>query len=738
MIATVGIAILGFVALSFFGLAVLMVLPAGRRGALLPATPLFGAAFLVVFLHLSGLLLPVRVGVWWAIAAALALIVVGFLRHRSWSFGGWRAFAWWAAAVGIGTIGALMSWLPSFRAHTALVVQPTLSNDAFYYVSVSRWLNDNPITQLPSIGTNPLTGLDSPAFGPAFDSLNTGLRVGQELVQAALSSLTGLQPVEAFSPWLGLWVLLLPGAAWVFGAAFGLRPITRLALGGLLATSLSLAFQVFNQNADSILGIAFLPLVIGLVVATLSPSPRPDQDAPQQPQPNLGVPLWLAAGALSALVGTYTEFVPFLGMTLVSVVLIRPLRDWRRTLTRAIALVGVAVLMAPLVWWRAVKSLLFVGGVTSNGGGDVVKLDELGRLFLGPYLAVVEGTDVTTYGTATVVAVWILIALLGTGALLAVFWRYSRGYAVGAVIVSAVIVFVIANKGNLYISGRAVDMVTPLLIMAAVLGWSALIELVRRSAPRVPRTLVSVVALGLVVLMMGTGARVATRHIDATVTSIRAVTDDYNEAADWIDSVGGESGEHVTVAVATLFEQLWLSDQLADRPDVSYVNLRGDLGYRADLTMESFWAGEADRFVLVGPGAVVDDDAAAVLEKNSTFTLLDMTQPATVVVPVVDDRNWTWTLDGAGHLTSSTSAELEILSGRQSLAGLVLDIGGLDGKSDVTLSQSGRGVATVQVIDGRASIPLEDVSVDGGLATVRITIDGDMDEPFILEGIRHG
>jgi hypothetical protein len=115
-----------------------------------------------------------------------------------------------------------------------------------------------------------------------------------------------------------------------------------------------------------------------------------------------------------------------------------------------------------------------------------------------------------------------------------------------------------------------------------------------------------------------------------------------------------------------------------------------------------------------------------------------MTQPATVVVPVVDDRNWTWTLDGAGHVTSSTSAELEILSGRQGLAGLVLDIGGLDGKSNVTLSQSGRDVATAQVIDGRASIPLEDVSVDGGLSTVRITIDGDMDEPFILEGIRHG
>ena len=168
------------------------------------------------------------------------------------------------------------------------------------------------------------------------------------------------------------------------------------------------------------------------------------------------------------------------------------------------------------------------------------------------------------------------------------------------------------------------------------------------------------------------------------------------------------------------------------------MNLRGDLGYRADLTMESFWAGEADRYVLVGPGAVVDDDATAVLEKNSTFTLLDMTQPATVVVPVVDDRNWTWTLDGGGHLTSSTSAELEILSGRQSLAGLVLDIGGLDGKSNVTLSQSGRDVATVHVIDGRASIPLEDVSVNGGLSTVRITIDDDTDEPFILEGIRHG
>ena len=237
---------------------------------------------------------------------------------------------------------------------------------------------------------------------------------------------------------------------------------------------------------------------------------------------------------------------------------------------------------------------------------------------------------------------------------------------------------------------------------------------------------------------MGTGARVAARHIDATATSIRAVTNDYSEAADWIESVGGDSGEDVTVAVATLFEQLWLSDQLADRPDVSYVNLRGDLGYRADLTMESFWAGETDKYLLVGPGAFADESAAAVVDKNSTFTLLDMTQPATVVVPVVDDLNWTWGLDGGGHLSSSTSAELEILSGQQSLAGLVLDIGGLTDKSEVTLSQDGTDVSTIQIADGRASIPLDGVTVTDGLATVRITVDGDVDEPFTLEGIRHG
>ena len=283
----------------------------------------------------------------------------------------------------------------------------------------------------------------------------------------------------------------------------------------------------------------------------------------------------------------------------------------------------------------------------------------------------------------------------------------------------------------------SVDMLTPLLLLGAGLGWWGMVSWVKRAAPRIPARVVPTIALCAAVAVAATSLGVATRHIVANAESIRTVTADFNEAASWIDELGGDKGEDVTVAVATLFEQLWLSEALHDRADVSYVNLRGDLGYRANLSMESFWDGEHDRYVLAGPGAFVSASPGAVLESNDTFTLLDMSAAATVVVPIVSDREWGWQLDAAGNLASYAAAEVEILSGSESLGGLYLAISGVPGNATVALSQDGRELVNGAAQGGKAQLALDGVELNGGLATVKITVDGDATLPFILEGIKH-
>ena len=91
MLDVIAITLSGFVLLSLFGIAILMLVPVAQRGILLPAVPLFGAAFLVVTLHLTGLFVAVRLGIWIAVALAVGLLILGLLRHRSAHVGGTRA-----------------------------------------------------------------------------------------------------------------------------------------------------------------------------------------------------------------------------------------------------------------------------------------------------------------------------------------------------------------------------------------------------------------------------------------------------------------------------------------------------------------------------------------------------------------------------------------------------------------------------------------------------------------------
>jgi hypothetical protein len=716
-------AVAAFAILGVVGLALVLNLAPKQRLVLFPAAPVLGAVVLVVLLHLSSLALPVNAGIWIVAALAVAALVAAVVRNRSWRFVPARSVVAAVVVVAVGAAGAVLTLLPSILAQSPLAIQPTAGNDAFYYVSVAQWVRDNALTATPDIGTGPGSGSDSPAYGPALESLRLGLRVGQELVNAGISTMLGVTPVATISPMLGVYVALLPGGAWVLGTAFRLPAAARVVLGALLVTSFSLISQTLNQNADSVLGIAFLPLVIGLCALVLFRTRGQGRVAP----------VWLAAAALAALVGTYTEYVPFLFAALGGLALIGPLATLATRVLRALGILGLSVLIGPVIWFRAVQGLLLAATLSSAGATEVPTALETAWRFTGPYQGVLRGFDPALGGTVTTLSVVVLLAGVGVGVVLALASSRTRGLAIGGAFVASAGAAFIAMRSTAYITGRAIDMVTPLLVIVAVLGWSV----AGRWTMAVPRRPVAIVLTSLLVAAgVGgslAGARVAANNATVKASDDRVVSAEFEEAAGWIDALGDSDGADVSVAVGTQFDQLWLSDALAELPDVSYINLRGDLGYRSDLDLVDFWDGEPDRYVLVGPGAYASYDPDALIESNTRFFLLDLTKDATVAIPVIDDGNWSWVVDASGAISSLKSARVQLLTSRADLSGVSLTFTGV--AAGATLTLDGSPTSQPAPAAGGVELALADVPVVDGLAELVVTSSPDELAGFTLAGV---
>ncbi|TFD71226.1 hypothetical protein [Cryobacterium gelidum] len=736
IIEVIGIGIGSILILSVLGFAVLVHLRQELRVVLVPAVPLIGAAYLVVVLHLTGLFLPVRVGIWVAVGVAIAGMLLQFWRGRI-------AFVDWFSALPnlvsvsvVGLLGALLAWLPSLLAGSSLPMQATESNDAFYYVSVSRWALDHAITALPDIGISPLTGADSPAFGPAYESVHYSLRVGQEVLQAGLGVLTTVPIVNGFSPLLGVWVFLISGGAWTLGAAFGISRVARLVMGGMLVASFSVQSQVLQQNADSLLGISFLPLVVGLVSMVVRPTP-------DHPRP----PLWLPGLALAAILGTYSEYLPLLGVTLASLTLIGPLGGLRSALFRAGGLIGLSIAMGPLIWFKTVSSLLFIGALTADGNGQGATVSAIARQITEPwrpFLSVVWPAKLSFLAIA-VLAVFVVVGLVA--ALATLFFRRTRPYAVGGLVLASGIVLFIGSRGNEYITRRAADMLSPLLIIAVVLGASAVIQAIGRERRRTIRRALTIGVLALSVGGIGSSSYLTARMIIHERKDDRVVSPQVAEAATWVTRADGhENGNDVTAAVATMYDQLWLSDALAGAPDVSYVNLRGDLGYRGNLKLTSYWDGELDPYVLVGPGSYFAAGNHSVVEEDGIFSLLDLSSgPTTVVVPYQRDDlprdgrgSWSWTLNPDGSISGGSGSGLQILSSAASLDETFLLLTGVAPGATVNLFQGQVliGTQTVEKEDFRMS--LDGVHLDAGTAQVEVRVAAHDTSPLTLKGIVNG
>lgn len=622
MLITALIIACAWVMLTSVGWVVLGPLERRMRDGLLPTAPLVGVVSLVVVLHTTSLVLSVRAGVWVVGATLLVIVVVATRRDRTWWRPDRRALAALVLTAACGAAPAVWLLAPSVATGDSGVIQPSLNNDAFYYVSLADWLQDHPSTQRPETGPTPETSTFPPSFGPAQTQLETGLRIGQELVHAALATALGADTERAWYPLTALWVLLLPASGIAAARYLRLSTFVGLALGTTTAVSALVVFQFAQQNSDSLLGTALVFPAVGATMAAVSR---------RHPYGSR----WLAALLLTGLVGAYPEFMPLVAPALVVAVLARARADIPRAVRSAVALLGLGLAMGLPVWVRAATSLLFLGGIESDQFPTAFTGEPVAVL-LGRFLGVMSFED----GSAPVVLLAICAAFVATGVAAALVlssrrWVFGSLLAVGLFLA----IYMVTVRDRPYTQQRVLQFLLPLVLLVVAVGWDRLWRRARDrdrdgTGPpdgRARRAAAIVAVLGTVgaVAMVGANARVNQAMDLASKAEHRHVGPEFAQAARWVRRLAGADGSQAMVLVGDFFAQLWISDALRDTPKVSYPTL-----YRSYQRISSYWDGDPRRWLLVDRSALTVTAPGVIVRSNDRFMLLDLSLgPAVVAVP---------------------------------------------------------------------------------------------------------
>ncbi len=266
----------------------------------------------------------------------------------------------------------------------------------------------------------------------------------------------------------------------------------------------------------------------------------------------------------------------------------------------------------------------------------------------------------------------------------------------------------------------------PLLLLASGAGWAALLRVLRSRARAGDgrRSLVgparSVVAIGLVLSTAAfavVNLRSATGGLDRAYATSRHVDATFDEAGDWVAEHGGPDGEPVTALVPDLFAQMSVVEALREAPLVSSPALRPDC-----FGLTSYWAGESDRFLLVGPGAHVTANPAAVVEENAWFRLVDTSAGPVIAVTPMDLPSWWHAAQTDGQMTGPDLGTVLVLRPPTATTtpALELSVPGADGPVDVLLTVVQTGATTRAVLDADGTL----VPVNlGGLRWATVTVD---------------
>jgi len=705
------------VVLCVLGLAVLAPMRAGRRDALLPAAPVLGAALLAVVMSTTSWVVPARGGLLVAVLVAAGLVALA-VRHgrRPWRFSR-RAVVTAALVLVVGAVGAAVALVPTTWVGDGRAMSANSSHDIYYYVAESTWLLEHPIAPGPQLGLVPGDGNATPADNPMRATLAIPLRIGQPMVQAALMVATGQRAVDSVMVLTALWVLLVAPAAFVAARLLRVRPAPAFAVAVVSATSALLLQQAYQQNVDALLGVSVALLTLATCVTATERR----------------VPVPLAALVLVALVAVYTEYAVFVAPAVLAGVLLRR-RHRCAAIRRAAAVLALAVALAPTAWAR---------------GAGVLAVDRAAEAAASPlysdgrYLAVsrfVGTAPLTGTGTNPGLMTAALAGLLVLGWVLAVLVDRYRGLWLTLLVVGLGYLAFVTVEGRGYTQLRSASLLLPLLLLASGSGWAALLRVLgsrtRARGGPVGRTR-SVVAVGLVAsaaVFAVVNLRSAPAGLDRGYVTSRHVDVTFDDIGEWVAEHGGPDGEAVTALVPDIFAQMWAAEALRDTPLVAYPALRPDY-----LGLTSYWAGESDRFLLVGPGAHVWAGTGAVVEQNDRFQLVDLWAGPAVAVTPMDLPAWWPAAAGDGAMTGPDLGTVLVLrsSTATSTPTLELSVPGRTGPVDVLLTVVETGTTTRAVLDSDGTaVPVDLDGLTRATITVDLAADGvASSETFALIGV---
>ncbi|MFV0524246.1 MAG: hypothetical protein ACK5RL_07090 [Acidimicrobiales bacterium] len=596
-----------------------------RRWA--PATPLIGLATLIVVFSLAGAVLPMR------LVAPITLAAIGVGAVTRLALGdrpSLRLAGELLVPLLLPVPALLLLLVPLVRTDSTLVMTGP-NHDAMFYVATADWVADHPFTDSPRVGFTPDTSEVAPTYFPARHAAETRLRIGDALLSSVGYAL-GVGPVRSY--WmlqmLG-WLAFLPASLAGAMACLDDRrwfQAAVTAVGTVVMTgSPVLAFQVFNQNAASLLGIVLFPMTAAAVWSRL-------EDA------DTGPPRFVTAIVFAALLGTYSEYTSVLAVAFAVVIVGRAPRRILPAAGRGLQVAALTAAVGPVIVWRVVHSLLFLSGVTADGFGTLYRHVELPLVF-GRALGTTwpSATETPLTSTALVTAV-VTVGLVGAVAL----HRSRRlwlGLTAGAVTTTWYVTVVI---GSDYSNQRSVEIMQPIMLWAAVVGWTAMAAragaTVTAAGEREPTAGAVPIGAGLLVVagvwaaVALTGAYVTRRAMPPLpFLERRSVGPAYDELTDWADRYGGRDGADLTVVTSGVEESFWAGDALRYFPDVDYPVLYP--GYQGGPSFtDTPPTGVGDRYLLVDRESFVIPADAEPLEQNDRFLLFDTgVRPVTVLSP---------------------------------------------------------------------------------------------------------
>src|SRR5207248_2468320 len=200
--------------ITWVGGLLLCLVPRPARSLLLPAAPVVGVCTLVVVFHWTGLLTGTDVAAPSFGGLVLAATVFTLIWRRDRLASSRRAAVLLVAGLALGVPAVLVAMQPTFSVDTGDAIHPSGNHDAFWYASVSTWLEGHRANETPDLGAAPAPQLDPRAFAPMVQARRYGLRIGEPMLHAAATSLTRLDMTKPWYPVQAAWLFLMPGA-WI-------------------------------------------------------------------------------------------------------------------------------------------------------------------------------------------------------------------------------------------------------------------------------------------------------------------------------------------------------------------------------------------------------------------------------------------------------------------------------------------------------------------------------------------